>query len=238
MIKQCDGIIAELERACANSKRSVLDALTGCKNLRSIDIPLSDKLIRSQDLHVLASMPFLSSLELCLEEEIIFMDRSVHDYRLDPSQVKSLFSGLFTAVKSLKALKTFVLRDGGCGISGLPRHIRVGFTDYSSFRHPGLMVLESDSLEIVDFSKMEKGFRMESLKCPKLKRLIGAGCYSAFSRKSELPLGRGTVFNPSGVNYQGENHVFGSLWVSRNQGGDNFRFVPIILPQDCEVEER
>jgi hypothetical protein len=182
-------------------------------------------------------MPFLASLELNLAEEIDLMDPANHfapNDLLDPFQLKSLFSNLFTAIKSMKALKTFVLRDGKDGNGR--RSSERGFITSRDFCHPGLMVLESDSLEIVDFSKMEKGFKMESLKCPKLKRLIGAGCYSAFSRKSELPLGRGTVFNPSGVNYQGENHVFGSVWVSRNQGGDNFRFVPIILPQDCEVE--
>ena len=230
--RKYDLIISKIYHASASSTRSVLEALTCCKNLRSIDIPLSDELIRAKDLHILESMPFLSSLELCLEEEIYLMDSTPNG--LDPFQVKSLFSTLFAAIKSMKALKTFVLRDGEKRGSSAR-----GFDSYRDFCHPGLMVLESSSLEIADFSKMDKGFKMGGLKCPKLKRLVGVGSifFSAFCSKFELR-SNDTIFNPSGVNYQAENHVFGSVWLSYDQGWDYFRLFPVILPRDCVVEGR
>jgi len=88
----------------------------------------------------------------------------------------------------------------------------------------------------VDFDKMNKGFKMEGLKCPKLKRLVGVGPYyrafSPIASQHSMEVGIDNIFNPSGVNYQTENHVFGLLWLS---GWDNLRYFPVILPKDCVV---
>ena len=202
------------------------------RRLERLDIPFLIKL--PCEIHLLSTFSALKSLELALSHSSL---------RPDESHLKStqaFFCALFKSVKQLKALKRFAMRSD------------INWCDLGAFdllyKRRGLMVLESESLESADLARAGKGFCMENLHCPSLKRLTGVGhyMYNPLVRRRYVRA-EGLIRTATGQivresEFSEEPEVMGSYMIedeTQEDGSVRFRpvFVPIILPPGCKMSE-